>query len=84
MCVQAQYHNFCRFYCLYNAVQLHFPTFYENCHNFRTHTYFHMKFGIFMSNYLLYNARKSEIKIYIFSRVIEILLGDFFFLTLYM
>ena len=38
-----------------------------------------MKFGILMSNYLLYNARKAERKIFIFSRVIEISLGDYFF-----
>ena len=56
-----------------------FPTFYENCHKFWRRNYFRMKFGIFMSNYLLYNARKSERKIFIFSRVIEILLGDYFF-----
>ena len=61
-----------------------FPTFYKNCYNFWTHNYFHMKFCTFMSNFLLYNARKSERKIFIFSRVIEISLGDYFFwATLY-
>ena len=40
-----------------------------------------MKFGILMSNYLLYNARKSETKIFIFCRVVEFSLGDYFFMA---
>jgi len=58
-----------------------FQTFYENNHNFWTHNYFHTKFGILMSNYLFYNARKFKAKIFIFCRVIEISLGDYFFLA---
>ena len=43
-----------------------------------------MKFGILMSNYLLYYASKSETKIFIFCRVIEFSLGDYFlWLTLH-
>ena len=58
-----------------------FQTFYKNRHNFRAHTYFHLKFGALMSNYLLYKLWKFETKILFFDLVIEILLGGYFFFT---
>ena len=67
--------------CLFSCI---FSTFCENLRNFWTNNYFHIKLGSLMSNYLLYKIWKSERRIYIFGRVIEISLGGYFFLlTLY-
>ena len=58
-----------------------FQTFYKNLHNFWMHEYFHVKFGVHMSKYLLYKPWKFEIRILIFDRVIKNSLGDYFFFT---
>ena len=58
-----------------------FQTFYKNLHNFWTHNYFHVKFGVLMSKYLCYKPWKFEIRILVFDWVIENSLGGCFFLA---